>query len=125
MAPPLFLLLVLMCVNLSVGRQRNPEYIVTASHIAVDTEGLAVAIKARIRGGESSFAEEARLHSTCPSGPQGGKLAPFKRGTLLSELDGLVFGDKTPPGEVTGPVKTQHGWHLILIHEREEESNEL
>jgi len=84
----------------------------TASHILVDSEEKAAAIKKRIDGGED-FAEIAKAESSCPSASRGGDLGSFGKGTMVPEFEQAAFALKA--GEVSGPVKTQFGYHIIKI----------
>ncbi|GFO64405.1 peptidylprolyl isomerase [Geomonas paludis] len=87
----------------------------TASHILVATEAECVALKNQIEAG-ADFSEVARAHSQCPSGNQGGRLGEFGPGQMVREFDEVVFSGEV--GKVLGPVKTQFGYHLILITSR-------
>ncbi|HZD24664.1 MAG TPA: peptidylprolyl isomerase, partial [Alphaproteobacteria bacterium] len=62
------------------------------------------------------FAELAKSESTGPSGKQGGDLGFFKRGDMVPEFSDVAFSLK--PGEVSQPVQTQFGWHVIKVEER-------
>ena len=95
------------------------EETVSASHILVATEEEAREIYGRISSGESSFEEEALAHSTCPSKANGGNLGEFGRGQMVPEFDTAVF--EMQVGEITSePVKTQFGYHLIKLNEKNE-----
>lgn len=95
------------------------EETVSASHILVATEEEAREIYGRIASGESSFEEEALAHSTCPSKANGGNLGEFGRGQMVPEFDVAVF--EMNVGEITSePVKTQFGYHLIKLNEKNE-----
>lgn len=97
------------------------EETVSASHILVATEEEAREIYGRIANGESSFEEEALAHSTCPSKANGGNLGEFGRGQMVPEFDVAVFAMEV--GEITSkPVKTQFGYHLIKLNEKNEAS---
>lgn len=88
-----------------------------ARHILVDDEKACEEIKTRIEGG-ADFAELAREHSKCPSGSRsGGDLGSFGPGQMVREFDEVVFSGDL--GQVHGPVKTQFGYHLIEITERD------
>ena len=94
------------------------EESVNASHILVDSEEKANSILADIRAGKISFEDAARQYSTCPSGKQGGSLGDFARGQMVPEFDQAVFA--LQEGELTGPVKTQFGYHLIRMNKKNE-----
>lgn len=87
-----------------------------ASHILVKTEAQAKDLKKQIDEG-ASFADLARAHSQCPSGRGGGDLGEFGRGDMVPEFDKVVFGD-IPVGQVSQPVKTQFGYHLLVVTAR-------
>ena len=88
---------------------------VTARHILVDTEEECQKLKTKIEGG-ADFGEVAATHSKCPSGENGGDLGSFGPGEMVKEFDQVVFNEAV--GQVYGPVKTQFGYHLIEITER-------
>lgn len=85
---------------------------VRASHILVDSEDDAWAIKSRITEGED-FEKLAKEYSKCPSKDKGGDLGFFNRGQMVPEFEYAAFS--TPVGEVSDPVKTRFGWHLIKV----------
>jgi peptidyl-prolyl cis-trans isomerase C len=87
----------------------------TASHILVATEAACLALKNQIEAG-ADFAVVARDNSSCPSGRQGGSLGQFGPGQMVKEFDEVVFSGEV--GKVLGPVKTQFGYHLILVTSR-------
>jgi len=87
-----------------------------ASHILVKTESEAADLKQQIADG-ASFGDLAREHSECPSGNSGGSLGQFGPGQMVPEFDAVIFGD-LPVGQVSEPVKTQFGFHLIQIQQR-------
>ncbi|MDE0343070.1 MAG: peptidylprolyl isomerase [Deltaproteobacteria bacterium] len=88
---------------------------VHASHILVATFDEAQAIALRARQGED-FAELARNHSTGPTGPTGGDLGWFTAGTMVAEFEEAAWA--LAPGEVSDPVETRFGWHVIKVHDR-------
>jgi len=60
----------------------------------------------------ANFADLAAAHSDCPSGKRaGGSLGWIARGTMVPEFDGALFALRD--GEVSEPVQTTLGWHLI------------
>jgi peptidyl-prolyl cis-trans isomerase C len=88
---------------------------VRASHLLVATEAEAVSLKEAIANGTHTFAEAASAHSKCPSGKQGGDLGFFGRGRMVPEFDQAAF--VLPVGEISAPVQTQFGWHLLVVTE--------
>lgn len=87
---------------------------VNASHILVDSEEKAQSLLADIRAGKTSFEDAARQHSSCPSSENGGNLGEFTRGQMVPEFDTAVFAMEV--GEISEPVKTQFGYHLIKLN---------
>ncbi|CTQ32625.1 peptidylprolyl isomerase [Jannaschia rubra] len=90
-----------------------------ASHILVETEEAAQEIAGKIAEG-ADFAELAQEESTGPTGPNGGQLGWFGPGMMVPEFEEAVKGMEA--GEVSDPVQTQFGWHVIRLNEvREQE----
>lgn len=89
---------------------------VNAKHILVDTEEEAKKIKTEIDNGEISFEDAAKKYSSCPSNQQGGSLGSFGRGMMVPEFEEAAFNAEI--GVVTEPVKTQFGYHLIVVEEK-------
>jgi len=75
-----------------------------------------------VRDGED-FAELARIYSEGPSGPQGGDLGFFGRGAMDPAFEEIAFGLEI--GEVSNPVKTRFGYHIIKVEDRKTENGEL
>ncbi|MCE2931016.1 MAG: peptidylprolyl isomerase [Vampirovibrionales bacterium] len=87
---------------------------VRASHLLVDSEEQAVNLREEIVAGKE-FAEVARTVSKCPSGRNGGDLGFFGRGRMVPEFDQAAFTQ--PVGEISEPIKTQFGYHLLVVTE--------
>lgn len=58
------------------------------------------------------FADLAKANSACPSGARGGDLGEFGHGQMVQEFDEAAFALKV--GEISAPVKTKYGYHLIM-----------
>ena len=89
-----------------------------ASHILVETEEKALEIAAQINAGEISFEDAAKANSTCPSGQQGGELGDFGHGQMVPEFEQACDGLEV--GEMSAPVQTQFGWHLVKLNKKED-----
>ncbi|ABS63350.1 PpiC-type peptidyl-prolyl cis-trans isomerase [Parvibaculum lavamentivorans DS-1] len=85
-----------------------------ARHILVQDKAKAAEIAAEIEGGKG-FEEAAKEYSQDPGSADGGDLGWFKRDEMVPEFGEAVFSMK--PGEVSAPVQTQFGWHLIQLVE--------
>lgn len=83
---------------------------VTARHILVETEDAAKEIIEKLDNG-ASFEGLAAQFSKCPSGQQGGKLGTFGKGQMVPEFETATFALQV--GEVSQPVQTQFGYHII------------
>ena len=80
------------------------------------TTNLLKSIKSKILSKEKSFEEMALQYSQDPSAKNaGGSLGFVKRGTLVTEFEAVAFNLK--PGEISDPVKTQFGYHIIETQE--------
>jgi peptidyl-prolyl cis-trans isomerase SurA len=98
-----------------------------ARHILVKTNELVPQAEARRRAeslkerldNNADFAELARLHSEDASGSKGGDLGWLSPGDTVPEFEGAMNALK--PGEVSAPVQTPFGWHLIQVLERRDE----
>lgn len=86
---------------------------VRASHILVKTEEDAKKLLNQIKKG-ADFAKLAKANSIdTGSAGNGGDLGFFSRGQMVPEFERAAFGLKK--GEVSDPVKTQYGYHLIKV----------
>ncbi|MDP7546936.1 MAG: peptidylprolyl isomerase [Alphaproteobacteria bacterium] len=88
---------------------------VRASHILVETEAEADAIVAALQKG-GDFAALAKQKSKGPSGAKGGDLGYFSKDKMVPEFANAAFALKK--GEVSAPVKTGFGWHVIKLVDR-------
>ena len=85
-----------------------------AAHILVDSEEKARELLGDLQGG-AAFAEVAKANSSDGSAASGGDLGWFGLGAMVKPFEDAVIAAKV--GEVAGPVKTDFGWHLILVTE--------
>ncbi len=86
---------------------------VTARHILVNTKEEADAIKAQLDAG-ADFVALAKEKSTEPGAAEsGGDLGTFGRGRMVAEFENAAFAMKK--GEISQPVQSQFGWHVILV----------
>jgi len=76
-------------------------------------KAVSVAQEARQEGVD--FAALAKKRSEGSSSSDGGDLGFFKRGTMVPEFEKVAFALKT--GEVSDPVRTQFGWHVLKLEE--------
>ena len=88
------------------------------SHILVESEELCLELRDKIINEEISFEEAAKQHSTCPSNERGGTLGSYERGQMVPEYDNVAF--TLAINEISIPVKTQFGYHLIKLNSKTE-----
>ncbi len=94
----------------------QPAEEVRASHILVETEETANALKAELDGG-ADFATLARENSIDPGAANGGDLGFFGRGMMVAPFEEAAFA-LANPGDVSAPVQSQFGWHIIKLTEK-------
>ncbi len=88
---------------------------IRASHILVKTEEEAKKLYDEIQNG-ASFAKIAEEKSLCPSGQNGGDLGFFGKGMMVKPFEDAAFSLNV--GEISQPVQTQFGWHLIQLTDK-------
>jgi peptidyl-prolyl cis-trans isomerase C len=89
---------------------------VDARHILVESEDKAKEVFEKIGKGED-FAVLAVAYSSDPgSKADGGKLGYFSKGQMVKEFEDAAFALKK--GEVSKPVQSKFGWHIIKIEDR-------
>ena len=96
-----------------------PQQEYDASHILVQTEEEAQEIATRLEEG-ADFATLAREESTGPSAPSGGALGWFGPGMMVPEFEQAVT--ELEVGEISEPVQTQFGWHVIELNDTREQA---
>ena len=88
---------------------------IRARHILVDHDYEIQDLLKKIEEGKT-FEELAKDFSKCPSGQQGGDLGHFSKGQMVKPFEEAAFALEV--GEVSGPVQTQFGYHLIKKRHR-------
>lgn len=97
----------------------KPE--IRASHILVEDEDTAKEVKAKVDAGED-FAKLAEEYSTDPgSAANGGDLDFFGQGQMVPEFEEAAYA--LDVNEVSEPVQSQHGWHIIKVTEKKEKES--
>jgi peptidyl-prolyl cis-trans isomerase C len=96
-------------------KQMAGEKEVHARHILVETEDQAKAILADLKNG-GDFAAIAKEKSKDPGAANGGDLGYFTQDQMVPEFAQAAF--KLDPGQLSDPVKTQFGWHIIKVEEK-------
>ena len=86
----------------------------SAAHILVETEEEAKELVTALEGG-ADFTELAKEKSTGPSGPNGGDLGWFGEGMMVEPFETALL--TLEPGEISAPVQTQFGWHVIKMND--------
>jgi peptidyl-prolyl cis-trans isomerase C len=85
---------------------------IRASHILVKDESAAKKLLYELQAG-ANFAMLAKKHSLCPSADKGGDLGFFEKGQMVKTFEDAAFS--APVGVAVGPVKTEFGYHLIVV----------
>ena len=100
------------------AKAQPPETEIHARHILVPTEDEAKAALARVKKGED-FAKVADEVSKDP-GSQGGDLGWFTKDKMVPEFAAAAF--KMEPGQISDPVKSEFGWHVIKVEGKREKA---
>jgi peptidyl-prolyl cis-trans isomerase C len=88
---------------------------VHARHILVDDENEAKSVLEQLKNG-ADFATLAKEKSKDPGAAEGGDLGYFTKDQMVPEFADVAF--KMYPGQLSNPVKTQFGWHVIKVEDR-------
>jgi peptidyl-prolyl cis-trans isomerase C len=96
-------------------KQMAQEQEVRARHILVETEDEAKAVQKQVKDG-TDFAELAKQKSKDPGASEGGDLGYFGKEQMVPEFANAAF--KLEKGQVSDPVKSQFGWHIIKVEDR-------
>ncbi|MGC8837598.1 MAG: peptidylprolyl isomerase [Anaerolineae bacterium] len=90
---------------------------VHARHILVNNEEMARLVLNRLKAGDDFAAVAKEFSQDTSTKDQGGDLGWFPRGRMVPEFEEAAFS--LPVGEVSEPVKTQYGYHIIKVEERD------
>ena len=93
----------------------EPETEYNAAHILVRSEDEIADVVAELEAGRD-FAEVARERSTDGSAQAGGDLGWFGEGVMIEPFEAAVMA--LEPGEISDPVETQFGWHVVRLIDR-------
>jgi len=96
-------------------KQMPSEQEVHARHILVATEDDAKAIETELKNG-ADFATLAKAKSKDPGAAEGGDLGYFTKDQMVPEFSEVAF--KLDKGQISDPVKTQFGWHIIKVEDK-------
>ena len=98
----------------AVASMRGQEE-VHARHILVESEDEAKSVLDQLKAG-GDFAALAKEKSKDPGGSDGGDLGYFTKDQMVPEFAEAAF--KLDKGQISDPVKTQFGWHIIKIEDK-------
>ena len=93
-----------------------PAEEIRASHILVSSEEEAKAVKAELDGG-ADFVALAKEKSIDPGAANGGDLGFFGKGMMVAPFEAAAYA-LTEIGQVSEPVQSQFGWHVIRLEEK-------
>ncbi|MFN8543544.1 MAG: peptidylprolyl isomerase [Candidatus Binatia bacterium] len=92
---------------------------VNAKHILVKDEAVAKEIAAEVKAHPEKFADLAKEKSTdTATASKGGELGMFGQGRMVPEFEKAAFA--LQQGQISDVVKTQYGYHVIMVTERKE-----
>jgi [acyl-carrier-protein] S-malonyltransferase len=103
----------------NADRYRRPEAR-RVRHVVLADEAEARSVAARVVGGEDLAALAVALSRDAGSRARGGDLGPVHRGELAGALEDALFA--ADAGQVVGPIRTEHGWHIARVESVEPES---
>jgi peptidyl-prolyl cis-trans isomerase D len=101
--------------RLEVPEKRHARHILVTGKDDAAALGLAQQVLSQVKSGKD-FGELAKQYSQDPGSAQnGGDLGWAERSTFVKPFADALFGMSA--GEITGPVKTQYGYHIIRLDE--------
>lgn len=107
-------------VQLVVKQTRARHILVKTNEVVADADARnrLNALKERIENG-TAFEELAKIHSDDLSAAKGGELGWLNPGDTVPEFERMM--DSLKPGEVSAPVQSPFGWHIIQVQERRDQ----
>jgi peptidyl-prolyl cis-trans isomerase C len=93
-----------------------PETELHARHILVTDEATAKQVAERAKKGEDFVALSKEFSKDPGSATDGGDLGWFTKDKMVKEFSDAAF--KLEPGQISDPVKSQFGWHVIKVEEK-------
>ncbi|AIF42698.1 peptidylprolyl isomerase [Virgibacillus sp. SK37] len=93
-----------------------------AQHILVEDEETAKEVKKKLDNG-GDFAKLAKEYSTDGSAENGGDLGWFSTGQMVPKFEDAVYSMEK--GEISDPVKTEHGYHIIKLNDKREKEDSV
>ena len=90
-----------------------------AAHILVATEDAAKAVEDRLNNGEDFAAVAQEVSTDTQTAANGGDLGWFPRGVMVAPFEEAAFA--LQPNQVSAPVQSSFGWHVIKVLERDED----
>lgn len=105
----------------SVQQTRVSHILIRTSEVLSDAEAESrlKGLRERIVLGNADFAELAKAHSADPSAAKGGELGWIYPGDTVPEFERAM--NALAPGEISEPIRSPFGWHLIKVHERRQQ----
>ena len=105
-------------VPAQVQQTRARHILIKTSEVVSDADARRrlVDLRERVVQGGASFADLARIHSADLSAAKGGDLGWIYPGDTVPEFEQTM--DALKPGELSQPVQSPFGWHLILVEDR-------
>jgi peptidyl-prolyl cis-trans isomerase C len=98
------------------SKEMKPEEEVRARHILVENEDEAKKAASRVKGGEDFAKVAAELSKDPGSKTDGGELGFFTKDRMVAPFAEAAF--KMKPNEISDPVQSQFGWHVIQVEEK-------
>jgi parvulin-like peptidyl-prolyl isomerase len=96
-----------------LGNLEQEQEQVWARHILVADEATARMILNQLKEGQDWYALAAQFSTDTSNKDQGGDLGWFRRGVMDAAFEEAAF--KLEPGEISEPVQSQFGWHIIQV----------